>query len=144
MKRCPKCAVWLPLDKFASRRAGQGKASYCRACQSEYCKGHYERNKSLHNRRRYFNQNRYKARNRRKIAEYLAGHPCIDCGESDTRVLEFDHVRGTKERNISNFVQAGWAWQRIVAEIAKCEVRCANCHRRKTVQQFGWPHAIGA
>ena len=90
------------------------------------------------------NQALYRKRNRELITEYLRQHRCVDCGESDLRVLEFDHVRGKKERNISNLVREGWAWQRIASEIAKCDVRCANCHRRKTVEQFGWPHAIGA
>jgi hypothetical protein len=141
MKKCAKCSRWLPLTAFPTRRVN-GTSSYCRPCQSIYCKDHYRRNSKVHNRRRCRNQALYRARNRKLIAQYLSVNPCVDCGENDLRVLEFDHVRGSKEWNISRLVQAGWAWQRIAREIAKCEVRCANCHRRKTVEQLGWPHAI--
>lgn len=62
-------------------------------------------------------------------------HPCIDCGEQDVLVLQFDHVRGQKLQSISELVKAGYAWKAIEAEIAKCEVRCANCHARRTAKQ---------
>jgi hypothetical protein len=40
-------------------------------------------------------------RSRRLVAEYLHEHPCVDCGESDIVVLEFDHIREGKVRDIS-------------------------------------------
>jgi hypothetical protein len=61
----------------------------------------------------------------------------VDCGESDPIVLDFDHVCGTKILEISRMIR-GYAWAAIWAEIQKCEVRCANCHRRKTSKQFGY------
>jgi hypothetical protein len=51
--------------------------------------------------------------------------------------LEFDHVRGTKRGNIARML-GNHSWAVIAAEIDNCEVRCANCHRRKTVRQRGW------
>ena len=68
---------------------------------------------------------------------------CVDCGERDIRVLEFDHVRGKKVANISTLATTGSCWRRIAEEIAKCEIRCANCHRRKTFEQFGWQQYDG-
>lgn len=64
--------------------------------------------------------------------EYLGDHPCVDCGEEDPIVLEFDHVAGTKEFPVSEGVSRMYSIKKIKAEIDKCEVRCANCHRRVT------------
>jgi hypothetical protein len=72
------------------------------------------------------------------MIEYLEGRGCIECGENDLRVLDLDHVRGKKEGNISVMVGYGVSWARISAELAKCEIRCANCHRKRTAAQFGW------
>ncbi len=68
---------------------------------------------------------------------YLVGHPCVDCGETDVRVLEFDH-RGHKRLAVSLMIRTQ-PWPNIEREILKCEVRCANCHRRKTLRELGWP-----
>jgi hypothetical protein len=62
---------------------------------------------------------------------------CVDCGETDPIVLEFDHEPGNKVDIISRMVQQR-AWNATLAEIAKCSVRCANCHRRKTAERAGW------
>ena len=70
---------------------------------------------------------------RRFVLEYLQTHPCVDCGEADPVVLEFDHQKD-KELEIANAVKQGWSIERITKEIMKCQVRCANCHRRKTVK----------
>src|SRR5438309_12051087 len=57
----------------------------------------------------------------------LATHPCVDCGGIDPVVLHFDHLRD-KRRDVSFMCSSGWAWSTILEEIAKCAVRCANCH----------------
>lgn len=67
-------------------------------------------------------------------------HPCIDCGETNPIILEFDHVTGDKQFNISNVAREGYGMKRLKDEIAKCEVRCANCHRKKTYERSGWTH----
>lgn len=75
-------------------------------------------------------------RGRAFIWEYLENHPCVDCGEQDPVVLEFDHVRGEKSYTITNM--ALHSLDNIEAEIAKCDVRCANCHRRVTSKRMGY------
>jgi len=68
--------------------------------------------------------------NKEKTKKYLLSHPCVDCGNKDVRVLEFDHVRGIKYKQVTNLLQG--SWNKIFEEIEKCEVRCANCHKIKT------------
>jgi len=76
--------------------------------------------------------------NQRRLADYLAAHPCLDCGEGDIRALDFDHREGVDKRaNIARML-ASLSWTVIEAEIAKCDVRCANCHRRRTCERAGW------
>jgi hypothetical protein len=76
----------------------------------------------------------------RRLWEYLLVHACSDCGEFDPVVLEFDHVdRATKRQSVGFLARSGYPWATVLAELAKCEVRCANCHRRRTAVQFCWP-----
>lgn len=72
------------------------------------------------------------------VLAYLANNPCVDCGEDDPRVLEFDHVRGKKIAAVSVLVNKCKPIQDIDDEILKCDVRCANCHKRKTHTDLGW------
>jgi hypothetical protein len=83
-----------------------------------------------------------KDRARAYITAYLEANPCVDCGETNIIVLEFDHVgeEGTKKFNISDATRLGYGMPKLKAEMAKCEVRCANCHRKKTYERGGWTH----
>lgn len=74
---------------------------------------------------------------RKKVLEYLKTHPCVDCGETDVRILEFDHVRGTKKKEVMGLIYR-YSFKTVLKEIEKCDVRCANCHRRRTSIQQGW------
>jgi L-lysine 2,3-aminomutase len=72
------------------------------------------------------------------VYSYLLEHPCVDCGESDPVVLEFDHVRGKKRFAVTRALMAGYGWKTILSEIEKCQVRCRNCHRKKTAKEQNW------
>lgn len=69
-------------------------------------------------------------RNKKYIAYYLSHHPCVDCNEKDPIVLEFDHVRGVKAGCVREIAR-DYPLDMVKEEIAKCEVRCANCHKRR-------------
>lgn len=100
--------------------------------QAKAAKRHYEKNKATIKRRAYLFMQKARKRNRDFIENHFLTHPCVDCGFNDPRALDFDHVRGEKEGNVSNMVCGGFSIKRIQAEIDKCEVRCANCHRIRT------------
>lgn len=73
------------------------------------------------------------------ILEYFCTHPCVDCGETDPVVLDFDHIDpSTGEFDITSKIRYGSSWRTIEAEITKCVARCANDHRRRTARRFGW------
>ncbi len=143
MRRCGSCGANKPVEEFAWRRKAKGQRdNYCRPCRAVYKQAHYAKN-----RRRYIEA----ARERREatlaervefLVAYLREHPCVDCGEGDPVVLEFDHLRdkafgigkGFRDRN----------WQSVLDEMAKCEVVCANCHRRRTAKRGGFARAVVA
>jgi hypothetical protein len=78
------------------------------------------------------NIRRYRERNLAWVDAYLRTHPCVDCGEPDLLVLEFDHVRGQKIECVRVVASRPSSLAALQAEVAKCEVRCANCHTRVT------------
>jgi len=85
---------------------------------------------------------RYRTQANAYIDEYLQRHACIDCGECDPIVLEFDHRDpAQKEFAISRLRTIPVSFARLKKEIAKCDVRCANCHRRKTIAKKDWKGA---
>jgi hypothetical protein len=128
MKRCSTCKKLKPHEDFNRRSAATGGRQWnCRACNSEY----HRLNKERHNAQIHARKRRVRSENQRLLLDYLREHPCVDCGEADPVVLEFDHVRD-KVKPVSFLLGQGHDWPRIVEEIEKCEVRCANCHRRRT------------
>lgn len=139
MKTCTYCKIDLPLDSFAKK--GNGKQSRCRRCQSILTKEHYRNNKQYY-------VDKAKSRNmahRQAVLDFLAdvlSSGCVDCGNADLRVLEFDHL-GDKEHSISYMLSHHYSIQAIQQEISKCEIVCSNCHAIRTAERAGtWRHAL--
>lgn len=132
-RRCGRCRNDLPLSAF-NNSSEFGRQGYCRECQRAWYRAHRGQHVANVN----ANSKRYRDRYRAFVLEYLREHPCIDCGEPDRDVLEFDHVRG-KNRTVSRMTTA--PLELLIAEIELCEVRCVNCHMRRTADQFGWRKA---
>ena len=85
----------------------------------------------------YRAQKRHRIRVREKLLQFLSTKKCIDCGENDPIVLEFDHTKpSNKFKQLSTMLSGHYSWDTILREIKKCKIRCANCHRRRTYTQF--------
>lgn len=135
MKKCNKCGQIKPLEEFQKRSINPDGYTYmCKVCKRAYDNAHYKANP---NRRIYIRANSDKriAEVQEWLRAYFASHPCVDCGETDIVVLEFDH-QSDKEHNIAHLMKRGNV-ESVKKEIAKCEVRCCNCHRRKTARTLG-------
>lgn len=73
----------------------------------------------------------------KEIRKYKQSKGCQDCSETDPIVLEFDHREPSKkEVTIGTVIRFGWSLERLMKEIEKCDVVCANCHRRRTAKMF--------
>jgi hypothetical protein len=70
----------------------------------------------------------------REINRCLSTHPCVDCGETDP---EFDHRDGVEKVETIAYLRAKDDRKSLLTEIDKCDVRCSNCHSRRTAKQFG-------
>ena len=67
------------------------------------------------------------------IAEAAKARPCADCGiQYAPWQMDFDHVRGEKIERVSQIANRATSIRKLLAEIVKCEVVCANCHRDGT------------
>lgn len=133
MRYCKFCDLDKDETEFYSH------SSRCILCHKDYNRQHYKDNKQY-----YVDKAKRNTRAALKkiytfLLDYFSEHPCLDCGESDPRVLEFDHINPAKKlANVSDLIHSGKNLQIIKEEIEKCQVLCANCHRRKTAIQFGW------
>ena len=140
MKKCTRCKKEKLVEKFNFKNKAKNiRQSHCKECTRFFIKNHYNKNREYyltksHKRNKFlrYNINNY-------VKNHLSTHPCVDCGEKDITVLEFDHTGElTKLKAVSHLIRARYSISKIQEEINKCEVRCANCHRRKTAKDYKW------
>lgn len=139
MKICSKCQQQRPDDEFAVNKKGKdGLRSQCKQCESAY-HAEYRQTHAEHY-REYRRRPDIKARRKEesraitaRIAAIKTERGCVDCGYNDhAEALDFDHLPGTEKLHTVSQMKVRRRWETIVAEIAKCEVVCANCHRVRT------------
>jgi hypothetical protein len=133
MRTCSTCGLEKLLDEFPFRSdRSTVRFGTCRDCKRLYARAHYAANLQYYKDKARRSRTRRRIDNYDELIAYLQLHPCVDCGEPDVRVLQFDHVDPTtKSDDVSRMVRTH-SWDRVLEEIAKCQVRCANCHRLKT------------
>jgi hypothetical protein len=138
-KRCPQCKLTKSTSLFhINRTKVDGLHHRCKDCQNKYTREHYKKNKQTYLDKAARNNAAYKKEAYRFLVEYCKLHPC-KCGEKDFVVLEFNHKdREKKSYTVSWMMCKGMSVGAIKREIKKCEVLCANCHRRHTAKQMNW------
>jgi hypothetical protein len=138
MKVCSKCNIEKDEKEF--NRRFNGLQPYCRDCNRSKLKDYYRSNKA----HAIAYSNKVKWRTRARALKFVmdfveVAGGCKTCGEKDFRCIEFDHRDPlTKKFAISKMVGAGYGIKRIAAEIEKCDILCANCHKKRTAEQFNW------
>jgi len=146
MKTCSKCGTLKPLEAFTQEKNRKGELRHradCKECHKETFRRFMDQHPG-YARKRYHAKNLRETmvagnKERRQI-RYAAirrikeGSPCLDCGGFFPGVaMDFDHRdRAQKITEIPTMVKRYVAWPTILAEIAKCDLVCANCHRLRT------------
>ena len=103
--------------------------------QAAASKRHYEANKEKVKSRSRERNKKQLVVNKEYVDKVKSNSGCVDCGETNPLVLDFDHVEGEKIMNISDMARTSYSRETIMREIDKCEVRCSNCHRIITHQR---------
>lgn len=136
-KTCSQCNEMKSLDDFGkSTRSPDGHRPECRLCRRKDAKLYYENLSEEKRSSRQLAEEKRRNECRTVVLERFE-EGCSDCGQKDIRVLEFDHVKGNKEANMSTLIRNGTITS-LRKEIEKCDVVCANCHRIRTTAQFKW------
>jgi 5-methylcytosine-specific restriction endonuclease McrA len=140
MKKCCSCGELKPEEEFHWRAKALGiRRGYCRSCQAIKHRKWYKNNaETVKDRSRKRNERSRKAA-RKYAYNYLKKHPCVICGETNTAALDFHHIEpASKTRPIPHMISGGYSLDAIKAEIAKCQILCANCHRKQTAKDQNW------
>ena len=106
---------------------------HCKECSRKYIRNHYKNHIKYYVEKARKRNQMVKERAYAYLGPYLLSHPCVDCGEKDILVLEFYHKdRALKKGEIRHIIQNGATLEKVINEVEKCDIRCSNCHRRKT------------
>lgn len=133
MKLCSVCLVEKDISLFNSK--GKGKLqSYCRDCQKTKWKVYYSipEKRKIHN----LNRNKHdsiKRLNYKDLINKIKDAPCKDCKiKYNPWQMDFDHINDNKISSIASMIGNKSPFNKILEEIKKCELVCANCHRDRT------------
>lgn len=135
MKLCTKCKIKKSFDEFyTDKHKKSGYRSNCKTCTAKSKANYYKNNKQA------FRKASKKSitRNQEYVYNFLLKNPCCKCGESEPMCLDFDHIDPkSKDANICSLIFNCVSLDKLQSEIDKCQVLCANCHRKKTAQEVG-------
>ena len=102
----------------------------CKLCVNGRVKELYRKDPSY--RAKILARNATRHKTLKQLVDSKKDAPCIDCGNKfPTVCMDFDHL-GDKYECIGTMLSRNAPIERLLAEIAKCEVVCSNCHRIRT------------
>ena len=122
MKNCYLCKENKPKMEFNKNSSKKdGLQSMCRSCNKIKAKRYYAENRIHHRSVCTRLKKKRIAENQEVLFELFCRSCCVDCGNTNPLVLEFDHI-ADKESSISKLLANGCSWQRILREIKKCQM----------------------
>jgi 5-methylcytosine-specific restriction endonuclease McrA len=125
-KTCRVCGLVKPLSDYGKRsRTKDGHESFCKDCGRTAYQRYYKEGAERYRKRITKNRDRY----RKAIDDEKVGKFCMKCGEDDPVCLDFHHLYD-KKLTISEMRNRLVSLDVIRAEMAKCVLLCANCHRK--------------
>lgn len=120
IKQCPHGHRYTKQNTYINKNDGSRNCKKCAEVYHKSSKGKRIRQQRAQARQVWIN-------------DYLSIHPCIDCGETDPLVLVFDHCRRKKYRDVTGLNLM--SLKKVLEEIKKCDVVCANDHARRTAKR---------
>lgn len=139
LKKCSLCKADKEINNENFHYKNKLKnqfTSICKICWKQYHKKHYENNKNDYK----IKSKNWQNERRKEFYNWLKTKSCVDCGNSDFRVLEFDHITD-KKFEISRKIKA-MLLTTLLEEISKCEIVCANCHKIRTAERGNFYHYL--
>lgn len=132
-KLCPKCGQEKFVSQFSKNKGRPDKLSCeCKSCHRQMRNTYYAANKKRE-------MARVAARKRGIKSWYMALKSqlkCNRCGEDHPATIQFHHI-DPKEKDtiLAEVASLGWSRKKILEEIKKCEILCANCHFKEHYTQ---------
>jgi hypothetical protein len=133
MKICSSCKKEKNLLEFNKKSGKKSHQPFCRLCDNERSKRYYAENKKHHISVIKERNQRYKKEVDKWVRDLKSNTSCADCKKTyHWFQMDFDHVKGNKDRAVSTMIAQKVSLRRIQLEIEKCELVCANCYRLRT------------
>jgi hypothetical protein len=132
-KRCVKCKEEKSVLEFNKNKSKKdGLHNYCRSCNKARMKSYYREHKQEYLSGNKIRVKKLKSSKRKAIDKYKRSKGCcIDgCNEKEPCSLDLHHIQKNKEKGISQLICDGASWRKILLEVKKCIVVCANHHRK--------------
>jgi hypothetical protein len=131
-KICGKCRRRKRIEEF--HRRGRGRQTWCKACRRIYDVHYHKRTRPV----RLAQKRKQHARHIAWFRGLKAGKPCADCGGVfHPAAMSWDHLPGSGKTNDVSSLVGRHNRAAVLAEIAKCELVCANCHAVRSFERRG-------